>query len=144
MKPVAIILFTSVLFSQSSLEQIKTTTDQTTVENTDRLVFAYGGHLDKAFLRYIISLTKKNNPKICFLPTASGDNPAYINSWNSLCKSMPFRPYLLKTFSVSPGLQTFEEQLLQMDAIIVGAGNAINMLAIWKAQGIDTALRKAY
>ena len=57
---------------------------------------------------------------------------------------MPFRPYLLKTFSVSPSLQTFEEQLLQMDAIIVGAGNAINMLAVWKAQGIDTILRKAY
>ena len=31
-----------------------------------------------------------------------------------------------------------------MDAVIVGAGNAINMLAIWKAQGIDTILRKVY
>ena len=31
-----------------------------------------------------------------------------------------------------------------MDAIIVGGGNTLNMMAIWKAQGIDTVLRKAY
>jgi peptidase E len=31
-----------------------------------------------------------------------------------------------------------------MDAIIVGGGSTLNMIAIWKAQGIDTVLRKAY
>ena len=31
-----------------------------------------------------------------------------------------------------------------MDAIIVGGGNTLNMLGIWKAQGIDTVLRKTY
>lgn len=31
-----------------------------------------------------------------------------------------------------------------MDAIIVGGGNTLNMLAIWKAQEIDLALKKAY
>ena len=31
-----------------------------------------------------------------------------------------------------------------MDAIIVGGGSTLNMLGIWKAQGIDTVLRKAY
>ncbi len=31
-----------------------------------------------------------------------------------------------------------------MDAIIVGGGNTLNMMAIWKAQGIDVALKKAY
>jgi len=33
---------------------------------------------------------------------------------------------------------------MNADAIFVGGGNTLNMLAIWKAQGIDTALRKAY
>ena len=33
---------------------------------------------------------------------------------------------------------------MSMDAIIVGGGNTLNMMAIWKAQGIDIALRKAY
>jgi peptidase E len=31
-----------------------------------------------------------------------------------------------------------------MDAIVVGGGNTLNMMAIWQAQGIDTVLRKAY
>lgn len=31
-----------------------------------------------------------------------------------------------------------------MDAIVVSGGNTLNMLAIWKAHGIDTVLRKAY
>ena len=40
--------------------------------------------------------------------------------------------------------QSFEEVLLSMDAILVSGGNTLNMMAIWKAQGIDTVLRKAY
>ncbi|MEM7039163.1 MAG: peptidase E, partial [Bacteroidota bacterium] len=40
--------------------------------------------------------------------------------------------------------ESWEATLTGMDAIIVGGGNTLNMLAIWKAQGIDLALRKAY
>jgi peptidase E len=39
---------------------------------------------------------------------------------------------------------SFEEQLMSMDAIVVGGGNTLNMMAVWKAQGIDLALRTAY
>jgi len=52
---------------------------------------------------------------------------------------------VLKTFlNSSPSQETFEETIMSMDAIIVGGGSTLNMLAIWKAQGIDTVLRKAY
>jgi peptidase E len=40
--------------------------------------------------------------------------------------------------------KTFEEIIMSMDVIIVGGGSTLNMMAIWKAQGIDTVLRKAY
>lgn len=33
---------------------------------------------------------------------------------------------------------------MSMDAIVVGGGNTLNMIAIWKVQGIDVALKKAY
>lgn len=39
--------------------------------------------------------------------------------------------------------KSFEDILLNMDAIVVGGGNTLNMLGIWKAQGIDTLLQKA-
>src|SRR5687767_13777000 len=31
-----------------------------------------------------------------------------------------------------------------MDAIIVGGGNTLNMLAIWKVQGVDKVLQQAW
>jgi peptidase E len=144
MKSRFIILLTATLLFQNLLAQRATLNSDTTTKNSDKVIFAYDGQLNKTFLKYIITLTNKPNPKICFLPTASGDNPEYIDFWNNLCKKLSIRTQVLRTFSASSNFQTFEEQLLQTDVIIVGAGNAINMLAIWKAQGIDTILRKAY
>jgi len=108
-------------------------------------IFAYGGEVNKVFIRYVSSLTGKTNPKICFLPTAGADNPYEINYWYELCLDLPVKPSVQRLFVVSsPGQPGFDENLLQMDAIIVGGGNTLNMMGIWKAQGIDTILRKAY
>jgi peptidase E len=140
MKCILIIFLSIIIFSKSSIAQ----QPAKGIDTTDKTIFVYGGQLNKSFLRYTLTLTNKSSPKVCFIPTASGDNPEYIDFWNKLCKQFSLNSYVLKTFSVSSNTQTFEEQLLQMDLIIVGAGNAVNMLAIWKAQGIDTILRKAY
>lgn len=115
----------------------------------DRTILAAGSGgtawTHPAFLRYLIGLTKKPNPKIAFVPTASGDNPTTILNWYAACESLPMRPFVVKTFIASaPGQRSFEEQILDMDAIVVGGGNTLNMIAIWKAQGIDTVLRNAY
>lgn len=110
-----------------------------------RKIFAYGGAPQKAFIKQVIALTGKTRPKICFLPTASADNPYGINHWYDLCHDLSVEPYTLSVWvNSSPEQETFEEKLLSMDAIIVGGGNTLNMIAIWKAQGIDTVLRKAY
>jgi len=110
-----------------------------------RTVFAYGGNFTKSFMRYVIALTKKENPRICFLPTATGDNATTILAWYEACQDLPMRPYVQKSFIASyTEPVSFEENLLSMDAIIVSGGNTLNMMAIWKAQGIDTVLRKAY
>jgi peptidase E len=110
-----------------------------------RTIFAYGGGFTSQFMKYIITLTKKENPKICFLPTATGDNANVINAWYAACEGLPLRPYVQKAFVASyTDAKTFEDNLLGMDAIVVGGGNTLNMMAIWKAQGIDTVLKKAY
>lgn len=138
------IFLTVTFLIQDLLAQQAILNSDTTVKNPDKIIFAYGGQLNKTFLKYIITLTNKSNPKLCFLPTASGDNPQYIDFWNKLCKQLSIKTQVIRTFNASSNLQTFDEQLLQMDIIVVGSGNAINMFAIWKAQGIDTILRKAY
>lgn len=118
---------------------------QPTIAEKERTIFVYGGQINKTFLRYIVSLTGKPNPKICFLPTATGDSPNYIAYWYGLATDLPMRAYVQKTFiNSSPDQPSFEDFLLDMDAIVVGGGNTLNMMAIWQAQGIDTVLRKAY
>jgi dipeptidase E len=78
------------------------------------------------------------------VPTGSADNANNIIYWYDLCHDLPIEPYVLNVWVSSfYDPQSFEEILLGMDAIIVGGGNTLNMLAIWKAQGIDAALQKA-
>ena len=111
----------------------------------DKTIFVTGGSLSKTYIKYIADLTHKPNPKVCFIPTATGDSPNSILTWYNNCEELPMRPYVMRTFinsNTSP--KSFEEIIMSMDAIIVGGGNTLNMIAIWKAQGIDVALRKAY
>lgn len=117
----------------------------TTNQLVDKTIFVYGDGLEKAFIRYVIKLTKKRNPKICFFPTAAADDERVIGYWYKMCEDLPLEPSVLKTFISSSQEQiTFEQQILGADAIIVGGGNTLNMMAIWEAQGIDTILRIAY
>lgn len=111
----------------------------------DKTVFVTGGSFGTQYIMYVASLTGKTNPKICFVPTASADNPYAVNDWYEKAADLPIRPYVLYTFiNSAPGQKSWEETIMSMDAIIVGGGSTLNMIAIWKAQGIDTVLRKAY
>src|ERR1700737_1055792 len=80
---------------------------------TRRTIFITGGNFGTPFLNYVISLTHKSNPKICFVPTASADNPNGINWWYGLCAELQVKPYVLRTFlNSAPEQKTFEETLL--------------------------------
>ena len=111
----------------------------------DKTIFVTGGVFDQVYIKYVAGLTGKANPKICYIPTATGDNPEAIARWYANCEDLPVRAYVLRTFinsSTSP--KTFEDIIMSMDAIIVSGGNTLNMLAVWKAHGIDILLRSAY
>ena len=111
----------------------------------DKTIFAYGGQVNQQFIKHTAKLTGKQNPKICFLPTANADNPYYINMWYELCADLKVEPSVMRVWINSTRQnQSWEEILTSVDAIIVGGGNTLNMLAIWKAQGINEALKKAY
>lgn len=113
----------------------------------ERKLFIYGGQVNLGFVEYTVELTGKKKPKVCFLPTATGDNASYIKYFYDLCDSLEteVEPYVQGVWISSYSQEkSFEEILVGMDAIIVGGGNTLNMMAIWKAQGIDLALRKAY
>ena len=50
----------------------------------DQYIFPYGGGQNKLFIKEIIKLTGKERPKICYLPTASGDSERSIIRWYQL------------------------------------------------------------
>lgn len=112
--------------------------------STRGTIFAYGGVVDVRFGRYIVELTGKPRPKVVYLPTASGDHENEIKYWENLCGRLDIEPRVLKVWIDSETRpEPFENTLLEMDAIVVGGGNTLNMLAIWKAQGIDAILTQA-
>ncbi|WP_396637470.1 Type 1 glutamine amidotransferase-like domain-containing protein [Maribacter sp. R77961] len=111
-----------------------------------RQLFIYGsGRHTAPFLNYMAEATGKHKPNICFIPTASGDDKGYIERFHEVCNALNVTPHVLKVWVNSyDDKETFEAIISKMDAIVVGGGNTLNMLAIWKAQGIDKALEKAY
>lgn len=131
-----VILFTSLNIVVGQNMSSKTNPDQT--------IFVWGGDINKRFVQYVADLTQKSLPKICYLPTASADNADNIKNWESICKSLAIDPYILKVWVNSKtDTVSFEEILLNMDAIVVGGGNTLNMMGIWEAQGIDKIMQKA-
>tara|TARA_Y100001933_G_scaffold256978_1_gene302494 strand:- start:638 stop:1318 length:681 start_codon:yes stop_codon:yes gene_type:complete len=91
--------------------------------------------------KYIVSLSNKKKPKVCFLPTASGDNDLYklnfyraFSSLNSITSHIDF-------FSRTEDLQ---KKISNQDIIYVGGGNTKSMLAVWKEWNLDVILKKAY
>lgn len=113
--------------------------------DTAKKIFAYGAGFNPPFIGYVGMLTGKSNPKLCYLPTASADNPYLINAWFEQCVAAKVTPYVQPMFISSYRQDKgFEEVLLNMDGIVVGGGNTVNMLAIWQAHGIDKILRQAW
>lgn len=118
--------------------------NQSPTSDPEQKIFIYGGNVQTKFVQYVIDLINKPDPKICFVPTASADGDESIGYWNYICKSLSIESHILKVWvSSSEKNKTFEETLLDMDAIIVGGGNTLNMLGIWKVQEIDKVLDKA-
>lgn len=92
--------------------------------------------------KYIIELSGKPNPKICFLPQASAEDKNYILSFYDLCLQLGAQPSKLSLFGrVKP---TWVDHLLSQDIIFVGGGNTKSMLALWRAWSVDNVLKQAY
>jgi len=93
---------------------------------------------------YGLALTGEQRPRVCFLPTASGDADHYVVRFYQ-----HFGPHAeashLSLFRRERGCRLDpREHLLAQDLIYVGGGSVISMLAVWRAHGIDAILREAW
>ena len=92
--------------------------------------------------KYILNLTKKTNPKVCFVPTASGDSERYLLKFYTAFKELQATTSHLPLFQLA--VTDLRSHILGQDIIYVGGGNTRNMLLIWRAFGVDTVLREAW
>lgn len=90
---------------------------------------------------YILAQARQSNPKVCFLPTASGDSEGYTINFFSAMAHLECVPSMLGVWSSARA--DFEAHLMAQDVIYVGGGNTMNMIAIWRAWGIDKILARA-
>ncbi|MFG2098412.1 Type 1 glutamine amidotransferase-like domain-containing protein [Streptomyces sp. NPDC048612] len=91
---------------------------------------------------YLLDTVGRARPKVCFLPTASGDAPGYIEGFHTAFGARDCEPSHLELFRRTvTDLRSF---VLAQDIVYVGGGNTANMLAVWRVHGLDTVLREAY
>ena len=91
--------------------------------------------------QYILDQAGKKRPRICFVPTASGDNAAYVKAFYDQCDALDCDACDLLFFSRTSDVR---EVLLSSDIIYVGGGNTMSMLGVFSAWGLDQVLREAH
>jgi peptidase E len=119
-------------------------------DSEPRRVLAMGGggftmnERTPALDRFVLTLTEKPCPKICFLPTASGDPREQVTRFYERFGGWPCEPTTISLFHLGRDRIDPIARLLDQDAIYVGGGSMRNMLAIWREHGIDSAMRTAW
>jgi len=96
---------------------------------------------------YVLSLVRSPRPRVCFLPTASGDADHYVvrfyRRFAPTCDASH-----VSLFRRDQGVGGVEDDLathlLSQDLIYVGGGNVVSMLGAWRAHGLDAVLKRAW
>jgi dipeptidase E len=98
---------------------------------------------------FVLSLSRQQPAKICFIPTASGDSANYLVKFYRAFsgRAVPSDLTLFDSTQLPrspPRTADLEQLLLEQDVVYVGGGSTVNLLALWRAHGLDAILRRAW
>ncbi len=93
---------------------------------------------------FVLGLTGVKRPKVCFLPTASGDADHYVVRFYRAFSASRCEPSHISLFRRETGVGDPRAHLLSQDLIYVGGGSLVSLLGTWRAHGIDDVLREAW
>ncbi|GIH49188.1 Peptidase E [Microbispora rosea] len=91
---------------------------------------------------FVLATTGKERPKVCFVPTASGDSAGYVDRFYAAFSSLDCVPTHLSLFRREH--RDLRALILSQDVVYVGGGNTANLIAVWRLHGLDEVLREAY
>ncbi|MBV8098117.1 MAG: Type 1 glutamine amidotransferase-like domain-containing protein [Verrucomicrobia bacterium] len=94
--------------------------------------------------RYILSLWRRSDrePRVCFIPTATGDSVDYIERFYSAFEKLACRPTHLAL--IDSQISDPRAAVLGNDIFYVGGGNTRDMLSVWRGRGLDQPLKEAW
>jgi len=116
-------------------------------------VLVFGGHdftsrpPDRAICELMLRLATARaggRPRICILPTASGDTSEQIGRFYSAFGERPCDPSDLSLFRLGSRPMELRDHLLEQDLIYVGGGSLLNLLAVWEAHELSAILSLAW
>jgi peptidase E len=93
---------------------------------------------------YVLAVTGVERPRVCFLPTASGDADHYIVRFYRHFAASRCEPSHVSLFRRDAGAPDPAAHLLDQDLVYVGGGCVRSMLGAWRAHGLDRVLREAW
>ncbi|HEY7144368.1 MAG TPA: peptidase E [Streptosporangiaceae bacterium] len=92
---------------------------------------------------YALELSGRDEPRVCLMNTAMGDDPRGLARQYSLLAATRARVTHLELFPM-PNVADPAELLLSQDVIFVGGGSVANMAAVWRVHELDRILRAAW
>lgn len=111
-----------------------------------RLFAIGGGEIGEAETRTIdeaiLDATGRAEPRVLFLPTASGDAAEYVEKFREYYEELGATTDVLRI--AGPTTPDAGAAIRRADAVYVGGGATGFMLDVWETRGIDSALREAY
>ena len=113
-------------------------------------ILALGGHdFDRragngAICDLIVELAESPRPKICLLPTASGDPHEQIARFRRSFAERDCVPQVISLFRLGEDPVDLREELLSQDVIYAGGGSMLNLIAVWRAHGLDEIMRECW
>lgn len=93
---------------------------------------------------FVLTLARGKEPRILFLPTASGDTTTQINAFYARFGGRACVPQYVSLFRLGEEERPLEEIVLEQDIVYVGGGSMRNLLAIWRAHKLDEILVEAW
>jgi peptidase E len=99
---------------------------------------------DPALDELVLELSGRREPRVLFLPTASGDPSEQIGAFHATYGRRAALATVLSLFRRHGDPRSLREIVLVHDVVYVGGGSMRNLMAIWAAHGLDVVLREAW
>ncbi len=122
-----------------------------------RQVFAFSGVLEpragergnRPLVEHALALGRARRVadgpvRLCYLPTAVGDDPAAVAVYAQVFGGRPDVVLTSLRMFPRPSVPDLRTHLLQQDVVFVEGGSVVNLMAVWRAHGLPAVLRECW